>query len=98
MQRFYTTFNVGFEKTTGKYKKSVEFFIKRKWLALAGIAVFAGIFVLLLNITPKAFVPNEDTGSILSDVSLPPGTSLERTEEILSQIEGKIKDIPEIKL
>lgn len=97
MQRFYTAFNVGFEKTTGKYKKSVEFFIKRKWLAFAGIAVFAGIFVLLLNITPKAFVPNEDTGSILSDVSLPPGTSLERTEEILSQIEGKIKDIPEIK-
>jgi len=97
LQRFYTSFNVAFEVTTTKYKKSVEFFIKRKWLAFLGIAVFAGIFVLLLNITPKAFVPGEDTGAILSDVSLPPGTSLERTEEVLLQIENKVKDIPEIK-
>jgi HAE1 family hydrophobic/amphiphilic exporter-1 len=97
LQRFYTSFNIAFEVTTVKYKKSVEFFIKRKWLAFLGIAVFAGIFVLLLNITPKAFVPGEDTGAILSDVSLPPGTSLERTEEVLLQIENKVKDIPEIK-
>lgn len=96
LQRFYTAFNAGFETTTGKYKRSVEFLIKRKWIALLGIAVFTGIFVLLLNITPKAFVPGEDTGAILSDVSLAPGTSLQRTEEVLLQIENKIKDIPEI--
>ncbi|WP_339834656.1 efflux RND transporter permease subunit [uncultured Flavobacterium sp.] len=97
LQRFYSTFNIAFEATTIKYRKSVQFFIKRKWVAFLGIAVFAGIFVLLLNITPKAFVPGEDTGAILSDVSLPPGTSLERTEEVLLQIENKVKDIPEIK-
>lgn len=97
LQRFYTAFNVGFEATTVKYKRGVEFFIKRKWVAFLGIAVFAGIFILLLNITPKAFVPGEDTGAILSDVSLPPGTSLERTEEVLLQIENQVKDIPEIK-
>ena len=95
--RFYTAFNVGFETTTAKYKRSIEFYIKRKWLAFLGIAIFVGIFILLLNITPKAFVPGEDTGGILSDVSLPPGTSLERTEEVLLQIENKVKDIPEIK-
>ena len=97
LKRFYSAFNVAFDTTTIKYKKAVEFFIKRKWLAFLGIALFAGIYVLLLNITPKAFVPSEDTGAILSDVSLPPGTSLERTEEVLLQIENKVKDIPEIK-
>lgn len=97
LHRFYTAFNVGFETTTAKYKRSVEFFINRKWLAFVGIALFAGIFILLLNITPKAFVPGEDTGAILSDVSLPPGSSLQRTEEVLLQIENKVKDIPEIK-
>jgi HAE1 family hydrophobic/amphiphilic exporter-1 len=97
LQRFYTYFNVAFETTTVKYKKSVEFLIKRKWLAFLGIAIFSVIFVLLLNVTPKAFVPGEDTGAILSDVSLPPGTSLERTEEVLLQIENEVKDLPEIK-
>ena len=96
LNRFYAGFNTAFETTTNKYKKSVEFFIKRKWLAFLGIGIFAAILVLLMNITPKAFVPNEDTGVVISDISLPPGTSLERTEEILLEIEGKVKDIPEI--
>jgi hydrophobic/amphiphilic exporter-1 (mainly G- bacteria), HAE1 family len=96
LDRFYTAFNVGFETTTNKYKKSVEFLVKRKWLAFLGIAVFTGVFVLLLNTTPKAFVPSEDTGAIFSDIQLAPGTSLKKTEEILLQVENKIKDMPEI--
>jgi HAE1 family hydrophobic/amphiphilic exporter-1 len=96
LQRFYDNFNIIFEATTHKYKKGVTFFVNRKWLAFLGIAIFTGIFILLMNITPKAFVPNEDTGGIMSDISLPPGTSLERTEKVLLEIENKIKDIPEI--
>jgi hydrophobic/amphiphilic exporter-1 (mainly G- bacteria), HAE1 family len=97
LERFYSAFNVGFETTTNKYKKSVEFLVKRKWLSFLGIAIFAGIFALLLNITPKAFVPSEDTGAIFSDIQLAPGTSLKKTEEVLLEVENKIKDIPEIK-
>ena len=96
LDRFYGAFNTAFDATTQKYKKSVEFFIKKKWLAFLSIAAFAGIFVWLMNITPKAFVPNEDMGSVMSDISLPPGSSLERTEEVLLQIENAVKDIPEI--
>jgi HAE1 family hydrophobic/amphiphilic exporter-1 len=59
LERFYTVFNVGFDTTTKKIQRSVEFFIKRKWLAFGGIALFAAILPLLLNITPKAFVPEK---------------------------------------
>ena len=96
LNRFYSAFNLAFDATTEKYKKSVQFFINKKWLAFLSIAVFAGIFVWLMNITPKAFVPSEDTGGIMSDVSLPPGSSLQRTEEVLLQIEKAVKDIPEV--
>lgn len=96
LQRFYGAFNTAFDATTNKYKKSVEFFVKRKWIAFVGIALFTGIFILLMNTSPKAFVPNEDTGGIMSDISLPAGTSVERTEEVLMQIENAIKDVPEI--
>ena len=96
LDRFYGAFNTAFDVTTQKYKKSVEFFINKKWLAFLSIIGFAGIFVWLMNTTPKAFVPNEDTGAIMSDVSLPPGSSLERTEEVLLEIENAVKDIPEI--
>lgn len=96
LKRFYGAFNTAFDATTSKYKKSVEFFVKRKSIAFIGIAAFVGIFILLMNSRPKAFVPNEDTGGIMSDISLPPGTSIERTEEVLVEVENAVKDIPEI--
>lgn len=96
LNRFYTAFNAAFDRTTEKYKKSVQFFISRKWLAFLSIAVFAGVFYWLMNTSPKAFVPSEDMGGIMSDISLPPGTSLERTEATLLQIENAVKDIPEV--
>ncbi len=96
LKRFYGAFNTAFDATTDKYKKSVQFFVKRKSIAFIGIAAFVGIFILLMNTRPKAFVPGEDTGGIMSDISLPPGTSIERTEEVLLQVENAVKDIPEI--
>ena len=96
LKRFYGAFNTAFDATTNKYKKGVEFFVKRKIVAFLGIATFVGIFILLMNARPKAFVPGEDTGGIMSDISLSPGTSIERTEEVLVQVENAVKDIPEI--
>src|SRR5690606_404515 len=87
LKRFYGAFNTAFDVTTKKYKKSVEFFARKKWIAFVGIAMFAGLFIFLMNTAPKAFVPNEDTGGIMSDISLPAGTSVERTEEVLAEIE-----------
>lgn len=96
LKRFYSAFNAAFDATTNKYKKSVKFFVNKKWVAFVVIAAFAGIFVLLMNTQPKAFVPGEDTGGVMSDISLPPGTSIERTEEVLLNVENAVKDIPEI--
>lgn len=96
IQRFYTAFNAAFEATTNKYKRSVSFLVKRKWIPIGGIVAFAGLFVLLLQKTPKAFVPNEDLGVIFSDLALPPGASLERTDEVSKEIERIAHTIPEI--
>lgn len=96
IKRFYGAFNTAFDATTNKYKKGVQFFVKRKSVAFIGIAAFVGVFILLMNSRPKAFVPSEDTGGIMSDISLAPGTSVERTEEVLLQVENAVKDIPQI--
>ena len=96
LQRFYTGFNTAFEVTTAKYKRSVGFLIKRKGIALAGIALFAGLFYFLMKTTPTAFVPNEDMGAVMSDIALPPGASLERTEEVTKEIERIARTVPEV--
>lgn len=96
LQRFYKGFNTAFEVTTIKYKKSASFFIHKKWASFVVIVIFAGLFIGIMNSRPKAFVPNEDVAGVMSDITLPPGTSVEESEKVLLQIENQIKDIPGI--
>lgn len=70
--KFKHSFNASYDSILGKYKKQVLRFIQKKWLS-GGIVV--GSIVLLMvfmNITPTGMVPNEDTGTIMGVVTLPP--------------------------
>lgn len=95
-QRFFDAFNAGFTATTSKYRKISGFFIKRKWLALGVLGLFTGLFLLLMRTAPTAFVPNEDMGSIFSDISLPPGSSQEETEKVTKEVQAAVQNIPEV--
>lgn len=96
LQRFYTSFNVAFDGMTQKYKGGVKFLIKRKWLAIVSIVVFGGLFWWLMKTTPSGFVPNEDQGVLFANISLPAGSSLERTSEVTEQVDHLIKQLPEV--
>jgi len=96
LQRFYDAFNTSFETVTGKYKKSVNFLINRKWLAIAGIAVFGVLFWFLIKTTASGFVPNEDQGVLFANISLPAGSSLERGEVVAAEVDDIIKKLPEV--
>jgi HAE1 family hydrophobic/amphiphilic exporter-1 len=96
IQRFYTAFNTGFESVTGKYKRSVHFLTGKKWLAGLIILIFAGIFYFLIKTTATGFVPNEDQGVLFANISLPVGSSLERSTVVAKQVEDIIKKIPAV--
>ncbi|MDR6783490.1 HAE1 family hydrophobic/amphiphilic exporter-1 [Pedobacter africanus] len=97
MQRFYAAFNASFDAMTGRYKRSVGFLARRKWIAGLGIVLFTVTLIWAMNTTPKGFVPNEDLGTIMSDISLPPATSQEQTAIVIKQIDSIARSIPEIK-
>ena len=97
LQRFYVGFNTSFDLMTNRYKKSVSFLARKKWIAGLGILAFTGILIWTMNTTPKGFVPNEDLGVIMSDISLPAGTSKEETNIIITKIDKIVRDIPEVK-
>ncbi|MEO6820877.1 MAG: efflux RND transporter permease subunit [Ginsengibacter sp.] len=95
LQRFYVAFNTAFDSTTLKYKRSVTFLIRKRWIVWAGIALFGGLFYLLITTTATSFVPAEDLGSIFTDIALPPSASKERTEEVAAEIEKIANSLPE---
>ncbi|SER12736.1 efflux RND transporter permease subunit [Pedobacter rhizosphaerae] len=97
LHRFYDAFNTSFDAVTAKYKKSVSFLSKAKWVVGLIIAFFTVALIWTMNTTPKGFVPNEDLGTVMSDISLPAGTSQEETNVIISKIDSVAKTVPEIK-
>ncbi|MBS1738020.1 MAG: efflux RND transporter permease subunit, partial [Bacteroidetes bacterium] len=96
LQRFYIAFNAGFDATKRKYEKTVGFLSHQKWIAFAIIIIFSGIFVFLMKTTPTSFVPDEDLGTIMTDIALPPSASLERTTAIADEVEKIAHSMPEV--
>jgi len=96
MQRFYASFNVAFDTMTIRYKKTANFFLGRKWIAIAMIILFSGGLWLLMKTTPTGFVPSEDMGRIFVDISLPPATSMGKTKIIVDQVDSIIGSNPEM--
>ncbi|MGV8136169.1 MAG: efflux RND transporter permease subunit [Mangrovibacterium sp.] len=96
-QRLYDSFNVAFDTMTNKYRKVTHFFLDRKWAAVALIVIFAVVLGYLMKTTPTGFVPDEDTGRMFIDISLPPSTSTERTREVVLQLDQILSQVPEIK-
>jgi hydrophobic/amphiphilic exporter-1 (mainly G- bacteria), HAE1 family len=96
LTRFSLAFNTSFNRLTSRYKGIVTFLAGTKWVAGAIIAVFVAALVWGMQTTPKGFVPNEDLGTIFSDISLPVGTSQERTDEVLAEIDSIVHTVPEV--
>ena len=98
LKRFYYTFNVGFNATTSKYKSSLHFLGKRghRWITVAIIAISSLVLFGLMKTIPTGFVPQEDSGSIMGMITLPPGSSLERTDSLTRQVLEIVDEIPNI--
>ncbi|MEZ7499464.1 efflux RND transporter permease subunit [Flavobacterium sp. Arc3] len=88
--RFFIAFNTNFDRMNAKYVKSLRFLAAKKWITVVALLVFSGITVLLFQITPSGFIPNEDRGIIMADLTLPPGTTLEKTTKTVRELDSII--------
>lgn len=93
---FIDAFNKIFNKLLGGYKKNTNWFVRHKWISLCITGVCIAVLVWLMNRTPSGMVPDEDTGTIMAAVSMPPGTSLERTKKVMDTIDSIAGTIPAV--
>ena len=95
--RFHNGFNAAYSTLLQKYKKSVLFFVQHRWIAFGGVALGVFLLVFLMKVTPTGLVPNEDTGTVFAVSDMPPGTSQERTQKALLQLDSLIAANPAVK-
>lgn len=96
VERFHTAFNAAYDSILKKYKKHVVFFIHKKWLSFGLVTASIILLVFFMKVTPTGMVPNEDTGTIMGAVTLPPGTSQERAMEILNRVDSLVAAEPAV--
>ncbi len=96
ISRFHKSFNAHYDALLGKYKKRVLFFIHKPVIAFGAVAVGIALLIFLMRATPNAMIPSEDTGTIMGVVTLPPGTSQDRTEQVLAEIDSLVRSSPAV--
>jgi multidrug efflux pump len=95
--RAFRLFNAGFTYVTRAYTRAVGKVIRASALALT---VYGGLLILTywgITHTPRGFIPSQDMGYLLISVQLPDSASMERTEEVMGQIETIARGVPGIR-
>ena len=95
-EKFKHTFNADYDSLLAKYKKQVLKFIQKPWLSGGLVVGSIVLLVVFMQITPTGMVPNEDTGTIMGAVTLPPGTSQERAQQVLARVDSLVAAEPAV--
>ena len=94
--RFHAGFNRVFDTTLNKYKKGVEHVFNHRLITAAIVVVGIVALVIGMKFTNSGLVPDEDTGTIFVTVSANPGTSQERTKQIVAEVDKMLANNPAI--
>lgn len=96
ISRFHIAFNVYYDNLLKKYKKGTLRFIHKPWLTIGFVIVGIAALLFFMKITPTGLVPNEDTGTIMAVVDMPPGSSKEFTEATMMKVDSLIAADPAV--
>ncbi len=91
---FYNWFNKTFDWVTHTYNGHIGSAVRHapRWMIV--FALVSVLAVFLFTKLPTSFVPNEDQGFALAIVSLPPGATMQRSEEVMKEISDKLASSP----
>jgi HAE1 family hydrophobic/amphiphilic exporter-1 len=87
LNNFLEKFNNGFAKVLRKYKKLLILIVNRRVVTLITLVAFCFATWGLSSRIPSGFIPNEDQGVFYAIILTPAGSTLERTNEVLGQIQ-----------
>ena len=94
--RVRAAYNASFNAVLGKYKKGVMFFIHHRWMVWTALVATILLLVWLMATTKTGLVPQEDQGTIMVNVSIAPGSTLEENKTTMAKVEKILENTPEI--
>jgi HAE1 family hydrophobic/amphiphilic exporter-1 len=97
MNRFLDSFNRGFEKLTGKYVGLLRLIAHRRIITVVLFVLFGIGILAIANNLPSGFIPSEDQGMLYAIIQTPPGSTLERTNDLSNKLVQVINKVEGVK-
>jgi len=90
---FINWFNRRFDKLTDWYERLLKLIVHRRLVTFLILVAFGlGIF-WVNNSLPSGFIPNEDQGMIYAIIQTPPGSTLERTNQVSRELQKIAEEV-----
>ena len=87
INRFLDGFNATFNNTAEKYQKILNRIVNRRVITFMALIGFCLGTWLVSSTVPSGFIPNEDQGMFYAIIQTPPGSSLERTDNVAEKLQ-----------
>jgi hydrophobe/amphiphile efflux-1 (HAE1) family protein len=94
---FFRLFNRSFDAASKRYSASVDWLVRRAFIALLVYGALIALTVYGFRRVPAGFIPDQDKGYLITAFQLPDGASLERTDEVMHQATDMIMDTPGVR-
>ena len=90
----YRWFNDTFDRVTRTYNGHIGSAVRHapRWMIVFVLISIVAVF--LYTKLPTGFVPSEDQGFALAIVSLPPGATVQRSEEVMKEVQDRLASSP----
>jgi len=99
LDKLIDAFNNWFNNLTGRYQKVLNGIVSKRLLTFLLLIGFCVATYFINNTVPSGFIPNEDQGMFYAVIQTPPGSSLERTNEVserLQRLAEKIEGVQSV--
>ncbi len=96
LPRFFNWFNANYERFSNKYAWLIGRTAGRKSLTFGLLFLFFFLVYGISTILPTGFIPNEDQGMVYVNVTTPPGSTVERTQQIMDDVQATLLPLDEV--
>lgn len=90
-------FNRWFNRVNGRYNVVLSKVVSRRIVTFGMLIAFCLGIWLLNGSVPSGFIPNEDQGMIYAVIQTPPGSTLERTNQISEELQKMSEHVEGVK-
>ena len=96
IDKFHMAFNTAYDGILGKYKSRIEKLVHRPVAILVTVVIGIAVLVVSLVTSKTGLVPDEDTGTIFCTISMPPATSVARTQQVIAEVDSILAADPAV--